>query len=455
MRILRAGIACVPFLAGACAAPEPLDLRPLPAAIHARAEPGVVGEALELARLAALPVPDLGRSDDPDDAGVWQRSALAFAPEIVAARRAALRVREDAALAGSAGAIDLEAEQKGFSGDDRETRVALTFDLLGLLGSGRKGAVVALADVRTREALSALESASWHQRFEVDRARVRVAIAATLCLRLDSVLEGARADFRRAELLRDRGWIAADEFDRAAAVFHAFEAMRAQRQQAVADERNSLALRCGLPLDAPGLYAIGAATYERVAPEPLAPLPSHQALMERHPRLRRARLEVAIAEAQLRSAAALAWPELRLGPQWTFTADDALPGGMLQLSAESPWTVERAVAVARQDREAARESLEAELLAQTNECARARAVAELAIASAGEHAAEVDRATGASFTAARARFAVDASRLGDWAMELDRRSMGLVESFEHLQRARLASLDYAEAIGPSRDEVSP
>jgi len=440
---------------GACAAPapRPLDLEHVASDVAGRgATPAQVAEALELADLRALPFerPLVGAEPDYDRGAFWHASALAFNGELRSARR---RWAEQSALARSGGApqaAELEVEQAGFESGERETWIALTFDVLGLLDAGRSAAARELARAEARAAWADLENAAWAARIAVDRARTELGDSLAGVDLLSELLASSSASVTRAELLFERGRLSAGELARlrgmVAEVGHQLHEQRVH----VAWHRRELADAAGLPPSAPALDAPTRETLEDLlrGAEP-SPQPEARELLERSPLLRRARLEYALAEAMLRDEVAWTRPGLRLGPALQIRPDETLPGGMLVLDLPHARALSGRVEAARQARERAREELEEALRASLARIEQARAEYEAARAALAEHALPREADTSRVWRAARARFEVDPLAAEGVGMALRDRAMALLDLLDVRHEVVLAWLDLEQALGPA------
>lgn len=440
---------------GACAAPEPrpLDLERIAADSLARgASAEQVAAALELADLRALSFerPLVEPQPDYDRGAFWHASALAFHGELRAARR---RWSAASALARSGGApqsAELEVEQTGFDSDERETWLALTFDVLGLFDAGRSQAARELSEAEARAAWADVESASWAARIEVDRARTELGDSLAKVDLLSELLASASASLARAELLLEHGRLSASELARLRGMVGEVEHELHGQRLHVAWHRRELADAAGLPPSAPALDAPTSATLEDLIQAALLPrLPEPRELLEQSPRLRRARLEYALAEAMLRDEVARTRPGLRLGPALEIGPDDTLPGGLLALDLPHARALSGRVEAAREAREGAGEALEEELRASLARIEQARAEHALARAALAEHALPRAEQTGRVWRAARARFEVDPMAVEELGMALRDRAMALLDLYDVRHAVVLAWLDLEEVIGPA------
>lgn len=444
-------VAALVFPLAACAAPpatRTAEPAVLAAAVAERADAAALERALELADLAPLALPPPRAASDPESADYWRAAAYAFAAEPVAARRDLSMALLHQGRAGWPLPLQLAIEQNGFERPERETEVALGFDLLGILGIGRAAAARALANVEVREALARLEAALWASGFRVERARLDLAAAVATESALQQVLAAALSGERRAELLLQRGWLGELQVAPARAVLAELRTRLSDLAHDVARRRADLAEAAGLPIEAPALDSVGPRAFDTVDPHGVAPAqPSAAELLERHPELRRLRLRYAVAEALVRQAAALAWPELSIGPKAILRADGILPGGVLDVAAAFPGTVAHEVALAAEERERAREELEAALVVRTADLAAKAERWRRDLHTFLHEGPALDAATAGSSRAAEARFLVEARGIAEWTMELERRRRAVEEVIAHALHVRVAALDLAEARG--------
>jgi len=446
---------CASLLAllGACAGPEPrpLDLAQLAGDVTARgATNAQVAHALELADLRALPFERPAWTGEPDyDRGAfWQASALAFNGELRAARRRWAEASARARSGGAPEASELEVEQTGFDSGERDTWLAFTFDVLGLLDAGRADAARELAESEARAAWSEVEGAAWDARLAVERARAELGDTLAKIAALSELLASAEDSLARAELLFERGRLSVAERARlqglVAEVGHALH----QELARSAEDRRALADAAGLPPGAPALLRPTPATLaDLLDAAQLQATPSAHELLERNPRLRRARLEYAVAEAVLRDEVAETRPGLRIGPALKFTPDDVLPGGVLVL--DLPHGLSGRVEAARQARERAREELEEALRASLTRQSAAHERYRAARAALADHAVPRERDTELVWRAARARFAVEPGAAEELGMALRDRAMALADLFDVRGQLVAAWLDLDEVVGPA------
>jgi outer membrane protein TolC len=438
-----------------CAAPaaRPLDLDRTAADVVTRsATPEQVAQALDLADWQALPFerPRIEEEPDYDGGGFWHATALAFNGELRSAQR---RWAEATALARSGGApeaAEIELEQTGFDSADRQTWLAVTFDILGFLDAGRAAAARELARAEARVAWADVENVAWSTSIAVDRARAELGDSLSKVDVLTDLLDSSKASVARAELLFERGRLSESEIARLRGMVAEVDHQLHEQRVSAGRSRRALADAAGLPPNAPALDTPTRETLENmILAADMASLPEAHELLQRSPPLRRARLEYAVAEAVLRDEVARTRPGLRLGPALQFTPDETLPGGVLVLDLPHARALSGRVEAARQARERARENLEELLRASLARVEAARTQYESARGALAQHATARDADTNRVWLAARARFEVDPMAADELGMALRDRAMALLDLSEVKNEMVLAWLDIEEATGPA------
>ncbi len=436
----------------ACSAPDPapLDDRALVAAVTERAAtPTDLRNALEIAGTTslALPRPDAPTAVDRDDPVFWTACAYAYDPATRQARRRLQAAIASARSAGAPGAVGVDAEHAQNAGE-RDTEVALTFDLLGLLGLGRSAAEENLANAEVRNALGVLEDAVWRARFNVARARLRLGAARARVAAFEELLADAAGERERIEILQRNGRLALADTQWARAVLHHAEGLVFQAHASAADAQAELAKASGLASEHPAIAAVSArALPSNFDVDALDQVPTRERLLASLPRLRMRRLEYAVTEAMLRREAAETWPQLRIGPKLMLQPDMTLPGGVVGLELPWPGSAQGRIAAAVETRSAAREALEDEFLAATADVTQARQRFVARVDDVEHHLALAD-ATSIALRAGRARFRADAAMLESWVMAIDRRIDAQMKVLESEEAAALARIDFDEAVGP-------
>lgn len=443
----------------ACAAPPTAsvgDAEIVSHVVERRSTLGDVELALQLADIAPLEIerPQVPSELKPDAAEFWHAAAFAWNPEVRRARHELLALRAARGSAGAPGPLVLDIDNRDFGGSQRETKVALTFDLLGVFGLGPASAARELADVEERRAVKNLEQAVWAARFEVDRARTKLSAARAKQLVLRALSDDAVEDVPRIDLLETRGWIAPSAAIWARAGLHRLDHAISEASSDEAAAERELAIAAGLPPDDPAIAQVGAASFERAHPDDVEwTEPTPRELLERAPELRAMRLSCAVAEARLRRVAAERWPNFRLGPQAVFVPGDLLPGAAASIDLPWPGSIDGRIEASLEECRAATDGLEDALLASLARVRERHTELEEAVKRLREHAPLLDEAGGRMWVAARAQFGVDPSALEQWTFALEHRAEPLVMMVEAREQFALALLAYDEARGP-RDAES-
>ena len=419
--------------------------------------PAKILNALDLAGLDVLelPRPTLEECADPRTAGFWRACALAWNPTVRAARRDLERALAAANLAGQAQAIEGGVESMDLSDLERETKVSVTFDLLGLLGLGPAQVAREAARVDVLRAHSRLESAVWSAVFDVERARVRLAATRKRHAELARLLDQVDAQTARFQVLERRGRLSDADVASVAAAAHEVEHAMSSEKIREAGLRAGLARVSGLGFEHAAFGEVGS----EVLMEPSAdPGPrSAREVLEQDPALRELTLEFAQAEMRVRAVAASAWPTLRAGPQLTLMPSELLVGGLLDLSVPWPGTVEKQMRIARVERDASRERVEDALQFALARVASLREILSEQHLLADEHAPELDDAEERTWQAVNARLRYGRATAMEWTLAARTRRMPLVALVDAREAAKLAALDLAEACGiaTTSKEVAP
>jgi outer membrane protein TolC len=171
-------------------------------------------------------------------------------------------------------------------------------------------------------------------------------------------------------------------------------------------------------------------------PEEVSPL---------HPRLRVARFELELAEAEARAIAAEAWPRIEIGPQLSIEGGTRV-GGLVDLRLPWPPTLEKRIRAAAARRDAAVYAYEDALHREREALVRARA----SVSAARERASQagaVEHAERRSFEAANARFFVGGAEIGAWAQALGSALDAAALSARSRAEIAFAELDLLDARG--------
>ena len=443
-----------------CAASQRHELAP--GEVHAALETRSNGPLASLApeQLAGLetlalarPTPD--ECADPHSSGYWRACALAWNPSVRAARRELERALAVANVAGLPGSIDVALESLEFADLERETKLAATIDLLGLIGVGPTRIAREAARGEVTRAHSALESAVWSALFEVQRARVRLAASRERTRYLNVLLKQVAAQSERFEILERRGRLSEADAEMVQAAGHDIEHALSRERSREAELHAELARLSGLPFEHAAYASVdGTALNEaRQFSEPAAA----RELLEQDPALRELSLEYAQAELRVRRVAADAWPSLRVGPQLTFMPSDVLLGGVLDLALPWPGRVEKEIRIASAEREAARERVEDALNLALARVASLRVDEAEARLRASEHAPKTDSAAESAWQAINARLRVGMASALEWTRVLRERVPPLSALVDEREGAAIAALDLAQACGvvPRSEEAQP
>ncbi len=419
--------------------------------------PARIFDALDLAGLdvLALPRPTSEECAEPRSAGYWRACALAWNPSVRAARRELERALAAAHLAGQPEGIESRIESMDLSDIERESKVSVTFDLLGLLGLGPAQVAREAARVDVLRAHSRLESAVWSSIFEVERARVRLAASRKRQADLTTLLGQVIGQTARFEVLERRGRLSEADVASVGAAAHEVEHEISSEKVREAGLRAELARVSGLAFEHAAFDEVDSEVLEEPAADP-GPRSAREVL-EQDPALRELTLEFAQAEMRVRAVAASAWPTLRAGPQFTFMPSELLVGGMLDLSVPWPGTVEKQMRVARAEREAARERVEDALNLALARVASLREILSEQRLLAQEHAPELDEAEELNWQAVNARLRYGRATAMEWTLSARARKAPLVGLVDAREAAEIAALDLAQACGiaTTPKEVAP
>ncbi len=458
-----------------CTAPVPQPLVSADVASTVAARATAPGELIEAA-LALHQQPPLGLRlpttldprRDADRDVFWHAHAMAFDSTVRAARRVWRASRAGIDASGQPGPVALGYRLDDVDDPSRLQDVSATVDLLGLIGLGTSPAerrvVRRLADV----AVGRLDEAVWRAVFAVDAARVGLAAATRRNAALAELFTEAQRDFRRIELLHQRGHLGRGLLGRAQAILAGLSRLLSSHAATTAKAREALALAAGLPPEAPALAAATTALTaldealtdagEQAAdrqphrqPHDPAPVPTATTLLDRLPRLRALRRDYALDEARLRHAAASAWPQLRVGPSFKILADEFLPGGVVSLSLPWPSAVAARINRAAEQRAATREAIEDALAATQNAATARRHELVLARRHRLRDVAPLTQGSARAWRAARARLSVHDSVdvLDAWFDAVGLRTRGVLAGLDAAERELLADLAYRQSAGLS------
>lgn len=410
-----------------------------------------VALALELADLGPLsvPVPRAPAELRPDMDEFWHAAAYAWNPELRAMRRRVRAAQAELDSAGKPQPIQGQAMTLDASDPQAELEFQAMVDILGLLGVGPADAAKKLASASARAELAALEARVWSLRFDVDRARVELAAAKSLETALAALHSECSEVLPRIEILAQRGWIGRGMTEGALSALHMLEHHQSLARLEVIRARNDLATLCGLDPAHPAFDGAQSGVIDRFRVEDVElRTPSDAELLAHLPQLRAAKLELAVAEAELVRMARERWPMIGVGPRAMLRPDEQLFGGMIGLSVPFPGALEGAIAAQRERRDASYEALESALVTARSQLDRNTRMFAESVELALEHAPLTDTSMARMLTASQAEFLANPERLERWSFSVGER----LDSLMALVRARAelvrAWLDCEEACGP-------
>jgi hypothetical protein len=409
--------------------------------------PAFAQEAEELASLDALALarPTAEECADPRTAGYWRACALAWNPEVRAARLDVQRALAARGTAGRPTAVEAMGESMDLSDFERESKVAVTFDLLGVLGLGPSGVEKEAARIDVRRARARLENAVWTATFDVARARARLAASRVRIAGLQEFQARVEAQAGRFEVLARRGRLSEADEAMAWAAGHEVEQALSMELAREAELRAELSRASGLAFAHEACAVVGEEALREQSSDPGAA--SEQQLWKRAPALRELALEFAAAEANVRRAAARAWPSLRAGPLLTFMPSELLVGGLLDVAFPWPGTVAAGVRAAAAERDAVHARAVDALQAAIARVESLRTIEREARTRAEEHAELMDEAADANWRAVDAKLRLGLATPAEWSLVMSRRVAALIALADDREAARLASLELEEACG--------
>ncbi|MEM8710789.1 MAG: hypothetical protein AAGG01_07540 [Planctomycetota bacterium] len=428
------------------------------ARLSGRAEPGAAEEAFDAALEerpldsiigpSALSIPSPEERSLPSQSGFWMVRALAWAPQVRAARRAVSALQGEARSAGAPAPVFVQAVDHQLGGEDELVEAIGVLDLVGLLGLGPSAAQGRLATARVEEGLVALEVEAFRACLSVERARVRAVASRARRDRFGDLLKVARQDLERVRILRERGRLSDSDAELALAEVARIERAASLAEVALWGAQRDLALASGTPVEtgAREILEVGASGLAEI--EPLAPV-ADSSPSDAHPRLRASAAAFRVAEKSVREAASRAWPGLGLGPHLGFL-DGARVGAVLRLALPFPssWKGRLEAAVQRRDR--AVEAYDETLLELQQSALEARGrLAELE--------RRRDPVSGATWRAAapaeshwkasRALFRTGRGPLSAWTKALNHLTETVTWEVDDAEAIALAELDLVEAVG--------
>ncbi|MEO1696523.1 MAG: TolC family protein [Planctomycetota bacterium] len=431
----------------ACASAPPAT-RTLEGAAEVLAARGVEETLASLEWSAStLSLPPAEARSSPSMPGYWLARAVAFAPDVRAARRAWREVRAARVGAGAPEPVFLQAMDHAFSGSDPLFEAIAVFDVLGLAKLGPAAREVDAARALEAQRLGELERAAWRAWLEVERARVRTAFAARRRAETAQLAADAELDLARIEILERTGRIGA-----AAARSAEGAALSVVRRATLgADAASDAAAELSI---LSGLANAGAVADACAFPEPLAQEPGADPaeLGASHPELRALALAFEARDAEVRLAAAGSWPMIGLGPHLGFPdgpgGSRSRVGGALRMRLPFPSEWRSAIDAAVERREAAIDAYEDRLFALNEHGRHAARRLERARRRLTESSAPLDAATDAAWTATRAAFRTGRADVAVWRSALLARADAIDARLADEQSRALAGLHLIEASGP-------
>ena len=422
-----------------CRSPEarPLASESLRASLEQRDDPLRVKEAFELYRTPplGLDLPLDGSAPIESDA-FWQLQALAFQPELRQLRR---RWRASVASAEGAGGLKSVGGAATVPQLDRAGEVgdlSLRADLLALIGIGPEAAARDLAEGEAQLRRAELEETLWATLFALDRERLTLEAARRRESVLGRLVDTARSDQRRIELLVEAGRLPPALGGRARGLLATLDEELSRFKLARISARSVLARRVGMRAEDGRLLAPSP-----FVARPAATFVDDEVLFQTLPALRRARAAHCRAELALRRAAAEAWPRLELGPRLGFTPDALLGGAVLGLRLTSPHKVDAAVNAALEHRAASREASEDALLEAIRRRSSAHDEYGVARSFLRERSDDLTEGSAKAWRGARARLQIqdDADALDAWVEALRLRRRSLISAIDARLRLALAA----------------
>ena len=436
-------------LLASCVAPSALNSQPgeIVQSVHQRdISHTSVGEVVEIARLAAIDLPQPSAEDltDPTRAGYWQACAYTWNPVVRAARR---ELQAAVGLAGSAGApapVLLQSMLHEVPEGKDLVDGLLLVEWTRLLGLGPAGAERELARTEVLQATAGLEAALWSACFMVERSRVKLAAARARYAALDQLQRDLQEDRVRFVILHDHGRLPG-------AVWEGVEARTGSLAAAVSRLRvletkamTTLSRVSGVPMEHPSLAI---PIQEQIPSEALVSIDVGR-LLERHPLLRQERIALAVAEARLRRVAAKAWPELRIGPHVSSITGDPTLGALVQLHWPWPssWRGELQATEAQRARQL--ERIEEAYLDQIARIEHASVRHGDALVRRDIHSPAMERGAAAMWRASRARLHEGQEPMSEWFDFFDRRLNSSHLVIDAWEQEQLARIDLQDHLGP-------
>lgn len=402
-----------------------------------------------------LPARGVEHRADPARTEWWEATADAFGALQRAARREVLAAAEATQAAGAPGPVQVGITDHTFDADAPLVEAMVTFDLLGLLGTGPAAAQRAVADAELLLALARYQQVLWRGRARVRTARLALAGVRARLRVLEDLRASADPGLLRIAILEEHGRVSSDLAAGSRAMVARLDRMLSAARVEEAQALRELALASGLPVEAPEHAAVGpevlaAAEWGAGGLQATAPEADH-------PDLRSRALAYALAEARVRAVAARAWPGIALGPHLGAPEGDLDPlqwGGVLRLNLPWPSAWRGDLAAAAQRREAAREAYEDAFLALEAEAGRAF-VRHAQLAERLEATTpRLDAGTAAVWEATCAAFLVAQRDARAWIDALERRMAAATATVEDAVALATAAVEVEVALGPGQQPLA-
>lgn len=436
-------------LLASCAAPVALKSEPgeIARSVHQRdVSRTPVAEVVEIARLEAIDLPQPSAEDliDASRMGYWQACAYTWSPEVRAARRALQAAVGLARSAGAPAPLGFQSMLHEVPNGKDLVDGQLSIEWTRLLGLGPAEAERELARTEVLQATVGLEVALWSACFKVERSRVSLAAARARYTALEQLQSDLQVDRVRLEILQAHGRLPSAVWEGVEARTHSLAAAISRLRVQEARAEALLSEVSGVPMGHPSL------AIPNQAQIPAADLDTIDAggLLDRHPLLRRERIALAVAEAQLRRVAAKAWPEVRIGPHMSLITDSPTLGGFVQLQLPWPssWRGELEVMEARRARQL--ERIEEAYLDQLARIERSRTSHEQALLQRDLHSSAMERGAAAMWGASRARLHEGEEPMSEWFDFFDRRVGSSHLVIDAWEQEQLARIDLQDHLGP-------
>jgi hypothetical protein len=405
-----------------------------------------VAEVVEIARLEAIDLPQPSAEDmtDATRMGYWQACAYTWNPIVRAARRELQAAVGLALSAGAPAPLGFQSMLRDVPDGKDMVDGQLSIEWTRLLGLGPAEAERELARTEVLQATVGLEAALWSACFKVERSRVSLAAARAKYTALEQLQSDLQTDRVRLDILHAHGRLPAAAWEGVQARTHSLAAAVSRLRVQEAKAEATLSQVSGVPMGHPSLAIPDQAQI------PSADLDTMDVggLLDRHPLLRRERIALAVAEAQLRRVAAKAWPQVRIGPHLSQITEASTLGGFVQLQLPWPssWRGELEATEARRARQL--ERIEEAYLDQLARIERSRASHEEALVQRDLHSPAMERGAAAMWGASRARLHEGEEPMSEWFDFFDRRLDSSHLVIDAWEREQLARIDLQDHLGP-------